>query len=321
MRKLIVMGIPHHANVGDNAIAVAEEQILDKYFPNYEKYYMQENYLDICAKRIEKFINDEDVILLHGGGNIGDTYVTPEKGRREVIKLFPNNKIIIFPQTAYFSETENGRKELEVSKKIYNNHNNLIIMAREKKSYNFMKEHFYNAKIYLTPDIVMSMSKHSNKERKGVLLLFRADKEKVLQEKDREMIKKLSDIKFGEYHLSDMDLTNEVINIAGHIRDKILEDKFNEFQTAQIVITDRLHGMIFAAITETPCIVFSNFNHKITESYRWLENLGYIKYCNRIEDIEENINEVISAKNIKYDNSFAENCIVKILKEEIEGDK
>lgn len=317
MKKLIVMGIPHHANVGDNAIAVAEEQLLDKYFPNYEKYYMQENYLDVCAKRIDKFVNNKDIILLHGGGNIGDTYVTPEKGRREVIKLFPNNKIIIFPQTAYFSETEHGRKELEISKEIYNNHNNLIIMAREKKSYNFMKDHFYNAKIYLTPDIVMSMSKQCNKERKGALLLFRADKEKILQAKDIEIIKKISDIKFGGYHLSDMDLTNEVINIAGHIRDKILEDKFNELQTAKIVITDRLHGMIFAAITETPCIVFGNFNHKITESYRWLEHLGYIRFCDKIEDIEAKINEVMNVKDINYDNTFAEECIANILKEEI----
>lgn len=317
MKKLIVMGIPHHANVGDNAIAVAEEQLLDKYFPSYEKYYMQENYLHICAKRIEKFVNDEDIILLHGGGNIGDTYVTPEKGRREVIKLFPNNKIIIFPQTAYFSETEHGRKELEISKEIYNSHKDLIIMARENKSYNFMKDNFYNAKVYLTPDIVMSMAKHSRKERKGALLLFRADKEKVLQDEDIEIIKKLSDKRFGGYNLSDMDLTNEVINIAGHIREKILEDKFNELQTAQLVITDRLHGMIFAAITETPCVVFSNFNHKITESYKWLENLGYIKFCDNIENIEAKIDEVISVENINYDNAFAEDCIAKILIEEI----
>ena len=126
MKKLIVMGIPHHGNIGDNAIAVAEEEILYKYFgQEYKIYYMQEKFLDVCANRVKKFINDEDIVLLHGGGNIGDTYERPEKGRREVIKIFPNNKIIIFPQTAYFSDTEEGRKELEISKQIYNNHKNL----------------------------------------------------------------------------------------------------------------------------------------------------------------------------------------------------
>lgn len=321
MKRLVVMGIPHHGNMGDNAIAVAEEEILEKYFPNYEIYYMQEDYLDICAKKAKSFIDDEDIILLHGGGNIGDTYVTPEKGRRAVIESFPNNKIIIFPQTAYFSDTENGRKELEVSKKTYNNHNNLIIMARENKSYNFMKEHFHNAKVYLTPDIVMSLSRKSDKERINALFVFRVDKERVLSDKNTETIKNLVNEKFEQCKFSDMDLVNKIINIPISLRDKALKDKFNEFQTAQIVITDRLHGMIFSAITETPCVAFGNFNHKISESYKWLENLDYIKYCDKIEDIEKNINEVISIKDISYDNSFAENCIAKILKEEIEENK
>ena len=182
MKKLIIMGIPHHGNIGDNAIAVAEEELIKKIFPQYKLYKMQEKYLDICVNRAKNFINDDDIILLHGGGNIGDTYERPEKGRREVIKTFPNNKIIIFPQTAYFSDTEKGKKELEISKEIYNAHKNLIIMAREEKSYQFMKKHFYNNKIYLTPDIVMTLNKSLNKDREGVLLLFRTDKEKTLED-------------------------------------------------------------------------------------------------------------------------------------------
>lgn len=318
MKKLIVMGIPHHGNMGDNAISIAEENLLEKYFSNYKIYYMQEDYLDICAKKAKSFIANEDIILFHGGGNIGDTYVTPEKGRRAVIELFPNNKIIIFPQTAYFSDTESGRKELEISKKIYNSHKNLIIMAREKKSYDFMKEHFYNARVHLTPDIAMSLQRKSDKERKGALLVFRADKEKVLSYKAIETIRNLVNEKFDRYKFSDMDLVNKIINIPDNLRDKSLEDKFNEFQTAEIVITDRLHGMIFAAITETPCVVFGNFNHKISESYNWLKNLGYIKFCDNIENIETYVDEVINKKNTRYDNTFAEDCIAKILKEEIE---
>ena len=38
MKKIIVMGIPHHGNIGDNAIAVAEEELLSKYFSDYKIY-------------------------------------------------------------------------------------------------------------------------------------------------------------------------------------------------------------------------------------------------------------------------------------------
>lgn len=319
MKKLIVMGISHHGNIGDSAISIAQETLLKKCFPNYEIFEIQEKHLDICAHRVKNMINDEDIILLQGGGNIGDIYDKPERGRREVIKLYPNNKIIIFPQTAYFSDTGKGRKELEISKQIYNSHKNLIIMAREEKTYNFMKEHFYNAKVYFTPDVVMSLIKKSNKERKGALLLLRSDKEKVLEDDKIEVIKELVNEKFEEYTLSDTYLAVGMVNVGGNIRDKLLEEKFNQFQTAEITITDRLHGMIFAAITETPCVVFGNFNHKVIESYKWLKNLEYISFCDNIDNIEEHINKVVNAKNRNYDNLFAEEAISKVLKQEIEG--
>lgn len=317
MKKIIIMGIPHHGNIGDNAIAIAEEELIKKFFPQYELCMMQEKYLDICVKKVRKIIKDQDIIMLHGGGNIGDTYERPEKGRREVIKTFPNNKIIIFPQTAYFSDTIEGQKQLEKSKEIYNNHKNLIIFAREEKSYEFMKKNFYNCKIYLTPDMVMTLNKSIDLDRKGALLLFRTDKEKTLENESIEKIKEIVKTKFEKYTISDMNLGSGIVNIGGKKREEILDNKFKQFQTSQIVITDRLHGMIFAAITETPCVVFGNFNHKIIESYKWLEKLEYIRFCDNMNKIEDIIEKVIKTKNRKYDNKFAEEAIVKTLKKEI----
>lgn len=317
MSRIILMGISHHGNIGDSAIVIAEKEILNNHFPEFEKYYVQERYLDVCAKKVKDFIKDDDIILLHAGGNIGDTYSIPERGRREVIKLFPNNKIIILPQTAYFSDTEKGREELERSKEIYNDHKKLVILARENKSYNFMKEHFYNAKVYLTPDIVMTLVRVSDKKRKGALFLLRTDREKVLEESKVKRIIEIINKKFESYKLSDMHLGEEVSNIGGNVRRKVLDNKFDEFQSSELVITDRLHGMIFAAITHTPCIAFGNFNHKVLESYRWLENLEYIKFCEDIGNIENDINSVMNANNISYDNTFAEETIVNILKREI----
>lgn len=317
MKKIIIMGIPHHGNIGDNAIAIAEEELIKKFFPQYKLYMMQEKYLNICANKVKSFINDEDIILLHGGGNIGDTYERPENGRREVIKAFPNNKIIIFPQTAYFSNTEKGKEELQKSKEIYNNHKNLIILAREEKSYEFMKKNFYNCKIYLTPDIVMTLNESKSDNRKGALLLFRTDTEKTLENNSIEKIKEIVKSKFGEYLMSDMNLGSGIVDIGGKKREEVLTNKFQQFQTAQIAITDRLHGMIFAAITETPCVVFGNFNHKISESYKWLKNLEYIQFCNNMKEIEQAIEKVTKTKNKKYNNKFVENIIVEILKKEI----
>ena len=319
MKKLIIIGIPHHGNLGDNAIAIAEEEILEHNFNEYEIYQIPEKYLSKCVEKVQQFVNKDDILLLHGGGNIGDTYLVPEEGRRKVIQLFPENKIIIFPQTAYFENSESGRKQLEISKQIYNNHKNLIIMAREEKSYNFMKEHFYNAKVFLTPDIVMTMKKTSDLKRENVTFLFRTDKEKTLKDEEIAQIEKVIFDKFGGYILSDMHLGEDVINMAGERRDKALQTKFKQFQSSKLVVTDRLHGMIFAAITETPCIVLGSFNHKISESYKWLKNLGYIKFCNNINEFGRLVDELKNITNAHYDNTFAKKIILDILNKEIKA--
>ena len=322
INRIIIMGIPHHRNIGDNAIAVAEEELLNNYFSDYEILQMPEAKLAICVKRVKNFIQDDDIIMLHGGGNIGDTYMLPEEGRRTVIETFPNNKIIVFPQTAFFSDTEEGNKQLELSKKIYNNQKNLVILAREKKSYEFMKKNFYNAKVYLTPDIVMTLKKQDKQKRNGALILFRNDREKVLSdEKTDEIIKiikkyykvcKISDMSYGQVRL---------VNVAGKFRKRILNEKYNQLQSSEIVITDRLHGMIFAAITETPCIALKNFNHKILESYDWLKDLKYIRICENVEEIENIICELKEVKDIRYDNTFAINSILEVLNKEIRNKK
>ena len=316
--NIFLMGVPHHANIGDLAIAYSEEKMIKELFPNNKLYIMQEEKLDICAKKVKSFVNDDDIILLHGGGNIGDTYIMPEKGRRTVISTFPNNKIIVFPQTAFFEDTG----ALDISKRIYNAHKHLVLIAREKMSYQFMKKNFGSAKIYLTPDIVMTLKEVSNKPRNGVLLMFRRDKEKNLSPETASAVMKYVKKHFDSYKISDMNIgTEPVNNVSRKIRAKFLSDKFNELQSSELVITDRLHGMIFSAITETPCVVFESLTHKITESFDWLKNLGYIQMCDDINNLEKCVEKAINFKPRVYDNEFAKKMIGDILIKEIGDEK
>lgn len=61
-------------------------------------------------------LNDDDLIFLQGGGNLGDKWLNEERLRRTIIESFPNNKIVILPQTIYFSKNDGG-KEFEISQK------------------------------------------------------------------------------------------------------------------------------------------------------------------------------------------------------------
>ena len=89
---------------------------------------------------------------------------------------------------------------------------------------------------------------------------------------------------------------------------------------SEIVITDRLHGMIFSVITQTSCIVFRNYNHKLSSSYQWFKNLNYIKF---LDDFNikrfENLVRILKKKktkniyNKKMFNNYYNNLIKYIL--------
>ena len=98
------------------------------------------------------------------------------------------------------------------------------------------------------------------------------------------------------------------------LKEKVLETKLQEARESELVITDRLHGMIFAAITSTPCIAFGNYNHKITSSFIWLEHFGYVKYIEDIGKLEETIKQIRELKEHRYNNEFAQKLHNEILK-------
>lgn len=73
-----------------------------------------------------------------------------------------------------------------------------------------------------------------------------------------------------------------------------MDAKLDQFRKSNIILTDRLHGMIFALITGTPAIVFDNKNHKVKFSYLdWLQNVDYIYFADQMS--KEEIMHTISA--------------------------
>ena len=78
------------------------------------------------------------------------------------------------PQTINFTESINGRKELEEIKRVYKLHNNLTIICREKKSFDFAKENFIKNRIELCPDSVFYLEdkyiNDSNEKSRGSVL-------------------------------------------------------------------------------------------------------------------------------------------------------
>lgn len=300
-KKIIfILGTPWHPNLGDQAIALAETEFIKSNLPGVRviavpKPIMLQKKVDF----LPGLVCEQDVIIGHGGGNWGDVYASEELCRRMFIELFPSNKIIIFPQTIHFTNTEQGRVQLANSRAIYGKHQNLTLFAREQTSYKTIKQTFTKNKILLTPDIVLSTNQSKpNIPRNGLLLCFRADQEAKLNAQDKKVVANFTKKHFKSVKYTDTVSTKKYF--FARSKNAQVQNKLNEFRSARLVITDRLHGMVFSVITGTPCIALDNFNHKVKDTYGWISYLPYIKFCKNTNQLETLFKQLNLNKTYSY---------------------
>lgn len=293
-KKIIVALAADYGNLGDVAITYAQKKYLKNIFPSHEIIDFPISQTLNNLKSLKKIINQEDIITIVGGGNTSDMYEGIEGLRQLIISQFPQNKIIGFPQTIDFSETEKGKKSLIRAMKIYNKHKSLTLAARERKTYEKYIKFFSKNKVVFTPDIVLSLNEENPKyDREGIILCLRSDGEKKINKSEEKiLIESLKDkykIKYNDTHIEKNKMTvNE--------REIELEKIWISFKKSKLVITDRLHGMIFCAITKTPCIALDNSNKKISGVYNaWLKDIEYIKMIEEydIKKLQKNIQELL----------------------------
>lgn len=298
-RKIIITLAADYGNLGDVAITYAQTKYLKDKYPNYVIIELPISKHFTHLKALKAICTEDDIITTVGGGNMGELYDDIEYCRQFVIKKFKHNKIISFPQTIDFSNTSKGDKELNRAIKLYGSHPNLTIVAREQTSYEKMKEVFSKNRVLLAPDIVMSLNQvQPEYKRENITLCLRDDKEKNIT---RENEKKLVDRIYKEF-------TN-VITYDTHIgggrysleeREEELNKIWNAFKKSKVVITDRLHGMIFCYITKTPCVVLQNNNHKIKGCYEWIKECEYIVLIEE-NDIDKIMDKVHQLYNLDLD--------------------
>lgn len=292
-----------HNNIGDIAIGVAEQTLFEKYFPQVTMHFIYEQVFARYRKEISRQIQPRDVIILRGGGSIGNT-VMHEKRREEIIRRFKDNLIISMPQTMCFPNGEKGDREKRRAAKIYTSNPNLVLIAREEQSYHDMCETFPHTRVLLTPDTVMTMDfQLPTLRRRGILLCFRSDWEKSLTDGDKRLIENAS-VKLIDA-IQHTDMYDKERFVPFENRRMVLQNKIDQFKSASLVITDRLHGMVFSAITGTPCIALSNYNHKVEQTYKWLQNLPYICYCRTAEEAAESISKLYNCTATQYSNEFS----------------
>lgn len=271
-----------YGNLGDVAITYAQVKYLKEQNPDYNVIEIPISRTLPGIKAVRQIIGDNDIVSLIGGGNTSDLYDDIEFFRQMVIWCFRRQKIVAFPQTFHFTNSSRGRFCKYIVKWVYKSANALTVMAREQNTMNMLMEDFPKIKSMMLPDVVMTLDERKACEQHGVLVCMRSDKEKsVADEVKKKLFAKLESC-YGCVDYQD----TEMEGVDAKNRYEKLRDFIQTVRMHELVITDRLHGMIFCFITATPALVLDNSTHKISSCYEWIKECGYIKMIRDIEDIE-----------------------------------
>lgn len=289
-RSIFLLLTPEHNNLGDHAIAEAQKQFFKKYFPEFKLYEI--NYLHFQNERqqIKKRIQTKDIIVISGGGYLGDVWPHDDEMVRSIVREYKNNQIIIFPQTIYY--TGNNSTTFEMARKDYEAHENLLFCVRDTNSYKLLQSLNMKGKseVMFVPDMVLYwQTKLHDSDRDKVGVCFRNDIEKNIAEADT--IKTISYLKGMGADIVKFD-TQLGYDVSVVNREYELDKLIRMYSTFKYVVTDRLHAMLFATITGTPCIAFDNVTHKLSGVYPWIEDLGYIWIIESGQDIQEYIKKI-----------------------------
>lgn len=252
-----LLGLHEWGNIGDLAINYCEQVFLENLFPTRKIVTVSRSEFTYNWQRYIPLVKPSHTIFLHGGGNFGDIWEHEEKFRQQVLKQFPDNTTVMFPQSAWFADPD----KLVEAKHVYNTHKKLLLTARDDRTYDSFKEWFPNAYTVRAEDIVLSYSYPVpfRKQELGTAVFFlRQDAER----KPHNVLQELVTNTTLPAEFSDTTVP-ALGNVNPAIAAKLVYQKIDEAHSHGVVVTDRLHGAVFGLLAGRPVVVFENSYKKI----------------------------------------------------------
>lgn len=298
----ILLDLPYHVNIGDLLIWQGELTFL-----KHEVKHRMLRYYNQYTFGFPKL--DEDVvILLHGGGNFGDVWRASQEFRLEVIRRYPNNRIIIFPQSVYYSTDELAKSDaLQFAK-----HHDLTICARDKVSFEYLQRFFTNPLLCI-PDMAFCIDRNLFMP----YILEQTKENLFFKRADHEFREVTVDFIEGEYDTCDWPGTENLslfiknlfllmilirrIRKKGKLGDTIasflswfvnkifmyivrpryIRRGIRFISQYRNIYTTRLHGLILSHLLRKNIFIISNNNGKLENYYNsWLQDCENIKIVN-----------------------------------------
>jgi len=278
-----LLDFPNHSNIGDSALWLGERAYLRRI--NARLVHTSDR-LSLIDSRLVESLGKDGLILLHGGGNLGDLWLTHQRLRERVIVAFPHHRIIQLPQTIHFREKSN----LAQARRIFNAHPDLTLLVRDKRSLEFARNEFRAASL-LCPDMVFALGplRRPRRPTKKLVWLARRD----IPPHPSEVMKLATDgVRIVDWviekssnprsistarqwfrswsvrRLASSRLTSRSLP---HLFDLLAARRLRTgcllLSQGQVVVTNRLHGHLLCLLLRIPHVIVDNGYGKISAYY------------------------------------------------------
>ena len=145
------------------------------------------------------------------------------------------------------------------------------------------------------------------------MVCYRNDKEKINQNEIKQKILENVKVKYPKEKIEYVDTVIPGIFSYEKGRKTFLHF-IKKVKKSKLFITDRLHGMLFAAITGTPCIAINNKTGKVKGVFDTMSSKNkYIKYIADIRSVEDCIESLNIEKEYRFANSSLREKLLNII--------
>ena len=294
--EIVLVGTPLHKNLGDHLIAAAELQFLKDIFTDKDILEIPTEVFLRYEEFIRNNINPNSKVFITGGGWMGSLWPQDEQILQAMVDAFKQCELTILPQTIFYEQDDAiGQKLLNSLNKLTDSCSDLLLCTRNFASYEFARQNISldASRIVLAPDMGLyyrknndfNYNKHSFKTPHAGFYL-RKDREKTGVGEKASALSVLFKI-YGIDSYNRDTMYRKLIPLRK--RNFLIDDEISVMKASTVIVTDRLHAMIYAALADTKCIAFNNKTGKIYGVYsQWLKSNRNILFLNRLDSVTVN---------------------------------
>jgi exopolysaccharide biosynthesis predicted pyruvyltransferase EpsI len=301
-RRWALLDYPRYANAGDSAIWIGSLTAMrDLGLPRPAIVADCRTY---CRHAVGRAVGDGPIVL-SGGGNFGDLYPAHQDFREQVVRDFPENRIVQLPQTIHFGRAATAARAATVISR----HRDFTLLVRDAESV-AAAEATLAIPARLCPDMAFALQAlpRAPAVTRNVLWLLRQDGESAAGgEANAGSAGRYDAQDWAEVDVASSRLQHwlgrrlavaslppvgAVLRVLlaatyGPVAEARLQRACRLLTSASRVVTDRLHGHILCVLLGVPHILLDDRYGKVRRFHQqWTAGVGSVQWAQSVAEAQ-----------------------------------